>query len=157
MPQSNDEQLKQKIQEIEFLNQQLKQVNAILEENAKLFVHGPVTVFKWINELDTWPAEYVSPNVLDNLGYLPQDFRIDPDLYKSSIHPEDVVRAQNEMKAHSASGKDYFTHTPYRLRKKDGEYILIYDYTVILRNDQGNIEGYIGYIINLSEVGIRSG
>lgn len=108
--------LQSKMSEIEFLNEQLEQSNLLLQENSKLFFHGPVTVFKWKNE-DGWPVEYVSPNVIDNLGYHPHEFR-DPNLYENMVHPEDRIRLSHDVAHRIHKNGDFYTHKPYRLQKK---------------------------------------
>ena len=133
-----------------------KQTERILEESLetirherKMFMGGPVVVFKWKNEKN-WPAEYVSENSRDILGYSVEEFTSGSVLYNDIIHAEDIDRVASEVERFSDKGVENFSHEPYRVKRKDGKIIWVADYTSILKNVAGEITHYLGFLIDIS-------
>jgi rsbT co-antagonist protein RsbR len=108
-----------------------------------------VVVFRWRNE-DGWPVEFVSANVEALTGYPAQEFASGRLPYASLIHPDDVERVGQEVGDNSASAA-WFEHEPYRIRRRDDEWIWIYDYTVVLRDEAGEATHFYGYIMDISD------
>lgn len=134
-----------------------KQTEKILEESLetirrerKMFMGGPVVVFKWKNE-EGWPAEYVSENSSEILGYSVEDFISGAVPYIDIIPSEDLDRVSAEVERYSNSGVESFRHEPYRVVRKDGKVIWVADYTSILRNEEGEIKHYLGFLIDITQ------
>ncbi len=117
---------------------------AVLKER-QLFTAGPITVFKWKAE-SNWPVEYVSPNV-EQFGYRPEEFTGGEIPYAKIIHPDDLDRVGAEVKLYSESGVDCFNQE-YRIFRKDGQVRWVYDFTVIVRDEDRSIRYYHGYIFD---------
>lgn len=115
-----------------------------------LFSIGPVVVFRWRN-VEGWPVEYVSPNVIELTGYSAEQYLTSEQVYALHIPKEDLPRVMSEVQTYSASGKNWFVHEPYRLLRKDGKYLWISDYSVIRRDERGDITHYIGYIFDITD------
>ncbi|RLD58490.1 MAG: hypothetical protein DRJ05_07935 [Bacteroidetes bacterium] len=128
----------------------LKQSYQVIQQERNMFVSGPVVVFKWKNA-ESWPVEYVSPNVKEVFGFMAEEFLSGKIPYTDLISSEDIERVANEVAVNSKSGTNSFIHQPYRVVRKDGEVIWINDYTTILRNKNGDITHYMGYIIDVTE------
>lgn len=64
-----------------------------------------------------------SPRWYTMLGYEPDDYPQSYDFWKSLVHPEDVERAEREIKAHIASGEGYAIEM--RMRTKSGDWCWI--------------------------------
>ncbi len=128
----------------------LEHSHRVLQEERNIFVAGPVVSFKWRNA-EGWPVEYVSPNVEEVLGYSVQYLTSGKMSYAELIPPEDLARVTSEVSTNSESGANNFIHEPYRIIRKDGRIIWIDDYTTILRNTEGEITHYLGYIIDITE------
>ncbi|SEI52822.1 PAS domain S-box-containing protein [Allopseudospirillum japonicum] len=126
----------------------LKQVEEQLQEERTLFMRGPVVVFKWQNE-STWPVDYVSPNVVDLLGYSPEALMQAQPAYPHLIHPQDQARVNQEVASFVTQKREHFTQQ-YRLRHRLGHYIWIDDYTSIHKNAQGDVVGFSGYVMDTS-------
>ena len=120
-----------------------------LEEERRLFVSGPTVVFKW-RAAPSLPVEYVSPNVASQFGYTPEDFTSGKILFAEIIHPDDLPRFRNAIQSHAESGVHHFEQE-YRLAHRDGEYLWLYDLTIIVRNKAGKITHYHGYVVNITE------
>jgi PAS domain S-box-containing protein len=109
--------------------------------NSDFFNQSPLSVFIWSND-EEWTIQDVSKNITKLLGYTKDDKII---LYSSLIHSADILRVKEEVYSNSSSNKSNFKHDPYRIRKKDGNYIWVKDSTsIVYENDE--ITHYIGYI-----------
>ncbi|MEA1917994.1 MAG: EAL domain-containing protein [Campylobacterota bacterium] len=125
-----------------------KYVNVI---NSELFRVGPVVVFIWENK-ENWPILIVSENIERIYGHNRDDFLSDSLQYASLIHSEDASRVFQEVTVASKFNDTSFEHKPYRLKCKNGDYKWIQDTTQIIRNSNGDITHYVGYITNISEL-----
>lgn len=114
-----------------------------------LFARGPVVVFRWRNA-EGWPVEFVSANVQALTGYPVEEFASGRLPYASLILSEDVGRVGQEVADNSASA-EWFEHLPYRIRRQDGAVLWVYDYTVVLRDDEGVATHFYGYIMDITE------
>src|SRR5688572_16512937 len=114
----------------------------------KLFLEGPVTVFRWI-AAEGWPVEYVSPNV-QQFGFRAEDFTSGRVPYAKFVHPEDLGRVADEVKRYAENGTHSFAQE-YRIVRKDGETRSIYDRTVVVRNERGEITHFDGYILDVTD------
>ena len=130
--------------------EKLSHSNTLLKHERNMFISGPVVVFKWRNS-EGWPVEYVSPNVEAVMGYTAEEFMSNQVSYTEIIHEEDIEGVANEVKTHSERGSERFEHKPYGIIRKDGRTIQIADYTTILRDEDGKITHYLGYIIDTTD------
>ncbi|MBI4979380.1 MAG: PAS domain S-box protein [Spirochaetes bacterium] len=126
-----------------------KRAEKELQDENKLFIAGPVVVFKWLSA-SGWPVEYVSPNITAQFGYKPEDFLSGRFPYASIVHPDDLQRIGDEVVAHSNEGVPFFEQE-YRIARADGNYRWLYDYTTVVRDRSGKITHYLGYIIDITE------
>jgi PAS domain S-box-containing protein len=115
----------------------------------ELFEGGPMVIFRW-QLAENYPVEYVSPNIKNVLGFLPEEFYEGHIQYVDLIHPDDVEKAAQEMAEYSANGTKSFKQT-YRLKNANNEYRWVSDFTRIVRNDLNEITHYHGYIIDITE------
>lgn len=133
-----------------------REVNALIRSSVTrlqerlLFAVGPVVVFRWQNR-EGWPIEYVSPNVAELTGYPVEDFASGRRAYASLIHEADLARVFEEVTSNSKSGVSWFVHQPYRILRAGGEAIWVADYTVVLRDEAGDITHFFGYIMDISD------
>ncbi len=125
-----------------------KHIEERLALERQLFISGPVCVFRWQNA-PGWPVDYVSPNVLQILGYRPSDLIQGKISYKDIIHPEDLSFIVEEVLLYSRQNISSFEQE-YRILKADGSAVWIYDHTVIHRNEDGRITHFEGYILDYS-------
>ncbi len=147
---TTSDQLQREISERRKAEERLAEANRILEQERNMFINGPVAVFKWQNK-EGWPVEYVSPNIEQISGYSREEFMSGEIAYAALIPQADIGRVTEEVVAFGASGVSEFQHEPYRLKRKDGREIWIADYTTILRNDDGEITHYLGYVIDSTD------
>jgi diguanylate cyclase (GGDEF)-like protein/PAS domain S-box-containing protein len=119
-----------------------------LERDRQLFTRGPVTVFRWSAE-DGWPIEYVSRTVAQ-FGYDADELMENRTSYASLIHRTDlqhVEEAEFDSNEHGlvALGIDY------RLVNAAGEVRWVFDYTVPVRDEHGDVTHYAGYLLDITD------
>ncbi|MFN3976762.1 MAG: diguanylate cyclase [Aquificaceae bacterium] len=121
-----------------------------VQSPLNLFFEGPVVFFHWRKE-EGWPVEFVSPNVEKLLGYTADDFISGRVSYAELVHPDDIERVAQEVQYHTENKSPSWTHEDYRLKRKDGRYIWVLDYTIPLLSSNGDIVGYYGYLMDITE------
>lgn len=120
-----------------------------LKKERKIFDNGPVILFHWENALG-WPVTYVSKTVQSILGYK-EEFILSKDfIYSDIIHPDDKERIKNQVNSHINHGSDKYKQE-YRIKKIDGSYIYVVDYTYVIRDESGEPIKFIGYLVDQSE------
>lgn len=123
---------------------------AQLLDDRTLFERGPVVIFKWRNEAG-WPVEYVSQNVVEVFGYSAAEFHAGTVAYGEIVFEADLPRVGREVQEASASADVHsFAHEPYRVRRRDGELIWLYDYTHLLRDREGRATHFLGYVFDVT-------
>jgi len=130
--------------------EELKHSNSLIQQERNMFMAGPVVVFKWRNT-EGWPVDYVSPNVKEVFDFSVKEFISGDFFYAYLILPEDTERVATEVAFYSKNGVKNFIHQPYRIVRKDGQIIWVDDFTSILRNENGDITHYLGYIVDITE------
>ncbi len=125
-----------------------KRAEATLLEERRIFVGGPTVVFKW-RAAEGWPVEYVSPNVQEQLGYRPEALLSGTPPFSALVHPDDLERVAREVTEHTLAGDPIFEQE-YRLRRVNGEYRWLYDFTTVLRDAQGAVTHYLGYVQDIT-------
>jgi PAS domain S-box-containing protein len=120
-----------------------------LSDQRSLFERGPIVVFTWRNEAG-WPVEFVSPNVVEVFGYEVQDFLDGRVAYGSLVHPDDLTRVAEEVRSATERPETSFAHEPYRVTRRDGATIWIYDYTYLVRDASGAATHFIGYVFDVT-------
>ena len=135
------------------INMENKIIFTTIDNNMskELLRKGPMVIFTWLNK-ESWPTTYVSENIEEIFGYSVNDFLQGNVLYSNIIHEEDLERVSKEVEGAIKNDKEFFYHEPYRLICKDGHYIWISDFTVLIKDHEGKIVGFHGYINNINEL-----
>lgn len=134
----------------EDITQKQKYLENLLLTND-LFAIGPVVIFTWgIGQ--NFPVEYVTPNIINVLGYNPEDFYLENINFRNIIHSDDWDRVVSEINNSKTHKLNIVNHEPYRLLRKDGKYIYVKDHTSIVRDNFGKIIKYIGYLYDITEL-----
>ena len=122
----------------------LEEANAIVNRSSSM-------AFTWQNKKG-WPVDFVTENVRRVLGYTAQEFINGVISYETCIHPDDVQRVGQEVELFSSdSRRTEFVHEPYRLVRKDGSCLIVNDWTAIIRNEEGEITHYRGFVEDITE------
>jgi diguanylate cyclase (GGDEF)-like protein/PAS domain S-box-containing protein len=118
-----------------------------LQHERDLLVRGPVITIRWDID-DEGTVQYVSPNVI-SFGYSAEEFTSGRRTYASIIHADDYPWLVEDGNARAQGGLDGWTHE-YRLIDGEGEVRWIRDYTHAVRDAEGAVVCYEGYIIDIT-------
>ncbi len=97
----------------------------------------------------SWPTIYISPQVETILGYSPEEWRDDPTLWGSLIHPDDVERSLEADRRHYETGEPLAIEV--RLSAKDGSTRWIRDEAILVRDEQGRPLLSQGILLDITE------
>ncbi|MBK1726197.1 EAL domain-containing protein [Halorhodospira neutriphila] len=129
---------------------ELRRVRQALERERALFIAGP-TVIVLRESAAGWPIRYASPNAAEVLGHSPEALVAGGgQSYLDLVHPADRARVAEEAEAGARQG-EHLEHQPYRLRRGDGTYAWVHDSIVVHRDAEGRVDGYHGYLIDITE------
>jgi len=132
------------ITERKLAEQELREANNIINRS-------PVVAFLWKN-VEGWPVEFVSDNVVTVFGYTEEEFTSGQITYAKTIHPDDLERVTEEVSTFSKDkGKASFVHEPYRILAKDGKVKWLDDRTFIRRDNEGRITHYEGVCADITD------
>ncbi|MGD8311769.1 MAG: EAL domain-containing protein [Gammaproteobacteria bacterium] len=119
-----------------------------LLQERQLFTEGPVTVFRW-SAVEGWPIEYVSETV-SQFGHNAKKLMGERTPYAAIIHPNDLHRVREAQMVTGEHGTR-FRAIDYRIMRPDGQSAWIFDYSVPIRDEYGEVTHYAGYIMDVSE------
>jgi len=121
-----------------------------LERERNLFAAGPVFSLEWEpGPHGTWSLTYASSNVEHVLGYRPLEMLRPEFSYEKIIHPNDADAIINELK-HSVSSNLSSIEQSYRLQTKTGAYLWVYDFTILVRKEDGSLDSIRSYLYDHS-------
>jgi len=97
------------------------------------------------------PADTIiwNPNVRKVLGYTNDEMGTTVEARAGFLHPDDVDRVGADLDA-ALAGAEAFT-SEYRFRKKDGDYAVLLDRGLIIRDDHGGATRMVGAMTDLTE------
>jgi len=119
-----------------------------LSRDRRLFTNGPVTVFRWRAEKG-WPIEYASKTVAQ-FGFDNDELVRTRALYADMIVRTDLMRVE-QAKFNDPDGRYKIVGIDYRIVRADGDIRWVYDYTIPVRNENGEITHYAGYLLDITD------
>jgi PAS domain S-box-containing protein len=104
----------------------------------------------YIDALDASSSNiYTSPQIEALVGYSPDEWIADPELFKKLLHPDDRTRVMGEIaRAHEADAESFCSE--YRLLTRDGRVVWIHDEAVTVRDDEGRPLFAQGYLFDIT-------
>jgi PAS domain S-box-containing protein len=132
------------------INERKRTENA-LREAYSIINRSPAVAFLWKN-LEGWPVEFVSDNVMELFGYAAEEFTSGQVSYAKTVHPDDLERVAKEVTTFSnENDRTVFVHEPYRIISKDGNVRWLDDRTYIRRDSKGQITHYEGIVVDITD------
>jgi diguanylate cyclase (GGDEF)-like protein/PAS domain S-box-containing protein len=113
----------------------LDEISSAGDEYRRLVERLPAIVYSCERgERGRW--RYVSPQIEEILGYSPEEWMADPDLWASRLHPEDRERV---FEQEARMGTEPISGPPidYRMVTRDGGVVWILDEAVLEPDDRG--------------------
>jgi diguanylate cyclase (GGDEF)-like protein/PAS domain S-box-containing protein len=92
---------------------------------------------------------YMSPQVEQLLGYTPEEWYADPELWPRVLHPDDRPRALAENVRHNETGEPF--RLEYRMFTRDGRQVWVRDEARIVRDERGVAQYSYGVMIDISD------
>ena len=131
-------------------SKELKRINRQLGEERKVFTKENAVIFKWAYNKN-WRIEYVSSKVEKVFGYTQEELLAGKISYADLIYKEDFKRILDDVNNAKTAELENFEHKAYRIVHKSGKLVWLNDYTTIVRNKEGNIEYYLGYVVDITQ------
>ena len=129
----------------------LKRTEKALQEAYSIINRSPAVAFLWEN-LEGWPVEFVSDNVIELFGYAAEEFTSGQVSYANTVYPDDLERVSREVATFSKDKeRTGFVHKPYRIISKGGKVKWLDDRTYIRRDNKGDITHYEGVVLDISD------
>ena len=91
---------------------------------------------------------YFSPQVEAMLGYSPEEWRADPELWVKLLHPDDRQRILAENTRTNATGEPF--KVEYRLIARDGRTVWVRDDAVLVRDEAGHPQYWQGVLFDIT-------
>lgn len=109
-----------------------------------------VPAILYIDEVDDVSSNrYTSPQVSELLGFTPEEWSGDPDLWLRQLHPEDRDRAIAAHRRSNETGERFLAE--YRLLARDGRVVWLRDEAALVRDEAGGPLYWRGVIQDISE------
>ena len=99
---------------------------------------------------ETLKVDFVSDQINTILGYSPEEFKNNPDLWSSLIHPNDIPGI-SEITENGFQSRQNMVRIYRMLHKTNGNYIWVEDHSQFLFDDNGNIVCVFGSARDISE------
>jgi PAS domain S-box-containing protein len=118
------------------------------EERYRLLVEQ-LPLITYIDATDEWSSNlYTSPQTAALLGYTPEDWLADPELFVKILHPDDRERVMAEIQRTNEARGTF--RADYRVVARDGRTVWIHDEAVLLTPHQGQ-PYWQGYLLDVTE------
>ena len=128
-----------------------KRADKALQEAYSIINRSPAVAFLWKN-LEGWPVEFVSENVVELFGYAAEEFTSGQVSYAKTVHPDDLERVSKEVTTFSnEKERTGFVHEPYRIISKNGKVRWVDDRTYIRRDNKGKVAHYEGIVVDITD------
>jgi PAS domain S-box-containing protein len=79
---------------------------------------------------------YVSPQIMQILGYSQEEYKEDPDIWDKCLHPDDKARVMAKVAQCHMTGEKFCEE--YRMVRRDGQAIWFHDHAQIVKDAQGS-------------------
>ncbi|MET0800534.1 MAG: EAL domain-containing protein [Actinomycetota bacterium] len=110
--------------------------------------HGPAVSYIDATD-DNASTIYISRQVEDLLGYSPQEWIEDPELWPNLLHPDDRSRALAENERHNETGEPF--RMEYRMFHRDGQVVWVHDEATVVRDERGVPRFSHGVMMDISD------
>lgn len=118
------------------------------EELERIIARSPSVVVLWSAQ-EGWAVQFVSES-LSQFGYRAQDLVGGQVRYIDLIHPDDVARVMDEVRAHTLAGHTEYSQE-YRIVCKDGQVRWVDDRTAVRVDADGRATHHEGILTDITE------
>jgi diguanylate cyclase (GGDEF)-like protein/PAS domain S-box-containing protein len=147
----NITELRKRIAELEGYNVVRKQaggqIAGIKSRLRYLLIAAPAVIYA-CEPFGDYTATFISENIKEQLGYMPQEFLDDPNFWADHIHPEDATRILADNPLVLENG---YQIREYRFLHKDGKYRWILEERRLVSDADGIPLELVGYWIDITK------
>lgn len=129
--------------------EQRKKLTKELQYVDLLVEYGRIVIFKWKNDEDL-TVEYLSKSI-SSYGYIVEDFESKRVKYFDFIYEEDVKELIEDLQNAIKNDEKSFTKI-HRVKDKNGEIRWVFNRTIFLKDDFGNITHLYGYVNDITQM-----
>ena len=123
------------------------QLRAAEERLRRLVEHLPAITY--VLALDAAQSTlYISPQVEAVLGFTPDEWVSDPDLWNRQLHPHDRQRVIAEVAANQTTGAPFSSE--YRMYTRGGALVWFHDEAAVIRDESGQLLFSQGVMIDIT-------
>ena len=111
----------------------------------------PAIVYIWevARDLEGMTEEYVSPQIEDVLGFRPEEWIADPELWINRLHPDDRADVMDETARSVEAGEPF--KLEYRMIARDDRVVWLHDVaSVVARDERGKATRYQGVQLDIT-------
>ncbi|UCF44018.1 MAG: PAS domain S-box protein [Planctomycetota bacterium] len=92
---------------------------------------------------------YVSPQMETIIGFSPEEYKADPDIWRKQLHPDDRQRVLAEVQRTHQTGEPLSCE--YRMLTRDGRVVCFRDEAAVVKNDNGEPMFLQGVMVDVTE------
>ncbi len=129
--------------------EQRKRLTKELQYVDLLVEYGRIVIFKWKYDSE-FSIEYISKSI-KSYGYESGDFENQRVKYFEFVHEEEVEELKEDIKE-AINNDDRSFSKVYRVKDKDGAIRWIFNRTIFLKDDFGNVTHLYGYITDITRM-----
>ena len=128
-----------------------QELHRLQEAEAKYrFLVEQIPVITYIDAPDAPSSTlYISPQVEEVLGYSPDAWTSDPDLWGKLLQPDDREKMLAENARTNATGEPF--RAEYRLIARDGRVVWVRDEATLVTDDDGRPKFWQGVMVDITE------
>jgi PAS domain S-box-containing protein/putative nucleotidyltransferase with HDIG domain len=129
-----------------------KRAEIILQESESRFrnlvEHLPTVVYTTaVGTAGT--TLYISPQIHGLLGYTPEEWLADPQLWSKTLHPEDLQRVRMQVAITNRSNEP--SGMEYRMIARDGHLVWVHDQVKLVNDHDGRPHLWQGIMVDITE------
>jgi len=118
------------------------------QDMKSLLNHSDTIIFHW-SASEGWPVLSVTSNI-SIFGYIPEDFLDNKISYSSIIYKDDLEKVSKEIEEYLKNNIDNFKQV-YRIRTRDNDIRWIEDSTIVQRDKENEVIGFLGIIHDITK------
>lgn len=132
-------------------NRYLREQAALQEAEIKYqALVEQITAVVFLDKADESEATfYMSPRIKDLVGYTPEEWYADLDIWFKCIHPDDLDRITEAFENSHHNGTSF--REEYRLIRRDGRVIWVKEDTNLIYDKDGNSLYWQGILVDISK------
>jgi two-component system, sensor histidine kinase and response regulator len=111
--------------------------------------HSPAALYTEDLDPSSFGTTFASPQIEAITGYPPRQWVDDQDLWLHAVHPDELEQVLAAEERCTATGEPF--DEEYRVRRPDGSVVWIHDRAILIRDEDGTPEFWLGFFHDVTE------